>query len=116
MEPNGIALIRPMVFTGIQGGHNVEWYDAVSDKARDCPPWDHLRARNFSANTFLNELSLEEYRDLFARHFDILDETAKIPDLGRSFMTPALRAELEGWSDEELFSNQVRFVLRPKAV
>lgn len=115
LDSTGIAFIRPMVFTGLQGGHNVEWYDADSQKTRECPPWDHLRDRRFPANTFLNELTLAEYRDLFARHFDILEERPKKPGLGEAFMTPELRAELAQWSDEELYSNQVLFVLRRKS-
>ncbi len=115
LSPQGIAVIRPMVFTGIMGGHNVEYYDLDPKTRRTCPPWDHLRGHRFPANTCLNRLSLAEYRALFAAHFEILDERVRAPDLGRAFMTPALRTELGNWSDEELFSNHVRFVLRRKA-
>jgi glycosyltransferase involved in cell wall biosynthesis len=37
----------------------------------------------------------------------------KDPDLGREYLDEAAKAELVGLSDEELFSNQVLFVLRP---
>ncbi|MEO8870551.1 MAG: hypothetical protein ABI357_06935, partial [Granulicella sp.] len=49
----------------------------------------------------------------FGRHFEILEESAVEPGLGQQFMTPELREELKAWPDEELYSNAVRFILRP---
>lgn len=114
LAPDGIAVIRPMVFTGIRGGHNVEWYQARPGVTRRCPPWDHLRAHRFPANTYLNQFSRAQYRDLFGRYFDILSEEVRDPEEGRAYLTPDLAEELAQWSEDELFSNQVRFVLRPK--
>jgi hypothetical protein len=37
-----------------------------------------------------------------------------LPDLGRDELTPAVAEELRAIPEEELFSNQVRFVLRPR--
>jgi hypothetical protein len=37
----------------------------------------------------------------------------KDPGLGREYLDGSAKAELSGFSDEELFSNQVLFVLRP---
>ena len=114
MSKRGIALIRPMVFTGIQGGHNVEYYNLEASHHRNCPPWDHLRTNCFPANTYLNQLTLADYRTLFSAHFRILDETVRDPGKGQNFMTESLREELFKWSDEELFSNHVRFILQPR--
>jgi len=36
------------------------------------------------------------------------------PDLGREHFDGRARAELAGWPDEELFSNQTLFVLPPR--
>jgi len=66
------------------------------------------------ANTYLNKLSLADYRKLFSRHFDILQETCVRPNLGSQFMTPEIRLELNQYPDEELFSNAVIFLLRPR--
>ena len=44
-----------------------------------------------------------------------LAEEVTLPDLGRELLTPELRQRLADYPDEELFSNQVRFVLRPRA-
>lgn len=116
LAPDGIALIRPMVFTGICGGHHLEWYEhtLAGDGPRETEPWEHLRRARLPANTYLNRLQRRDYRELFARHFDILSETEKRPGLGQRFMTPSIRAELSDYSDEELYSNAVMFVLRRK--
>lgn len=117
LKPDGLALIRPNVFTGITGGHLVEWYRssfAAPGRARRSQPWEHLRARRWSANTYLNELSRADYRALFESRFAIAEEVVKLPDLGREFLTPEIAEELSGYGTDELFSNQVLFVLRPK--
>ena len=113
----GLALITPNIFTGITGGHVLEWYlnevDRSTPKASE--PWDHLRKRKHTANTYLNGLSRSDYRELFSRYFDILEERVLHPNLGRQWLTPEARQELARWSDEELFSNQVQFALQPRA-
>jgi SAM-dependent methyltransferase len=115
LKPHGIALIRPNIFTGIAGGHLVEWYFPVTaDRDRKSEPWEHLRKRRFQANTFLNELTLAEYRELFAEHFEILEERVLFVDAGREFATPEVLEELREYPEEELFSNRVLFVLRPR--
>jgi hypothetical protein len=116
LKPDGLALIRPNIFTGITGGHLVEWNRrslATGRSRRRSQPWDHLRARRKQPNTFLNHLWRRDYRELFGRHFEILDEHVALPDLGREHLTGAAAAELAGVPEDELFSNQVRFVLRP---
>jgi ubiquinone/menaquinone biosynthesis C-methylase UbiE len=118
LKPGAIALVRPNVFTGISGGHLAEWGVASvrdhPEQPRRSEPWEHLRGRRFSANTHLNELTRAEYRQHFrSGGFEILEESCRYPDLGASLLTPAVREELSQWPDEELFSNQTLFVLRP---
>lgn len=118
LKPGAIALVRPNVFTGISGGHLAEWGVASvrdhPEQPRRSEPWEHLRGRRFSANTHLNELTRAEYRRHFGDGgFEILKECCRYPDLGSSLLTPAVREELAEWPDEELFSNQTLFVLRP---
>jgi hypothetical protein len=76
--------------------------------------WEHLRQRRFEANTYLNELTRAEYREIFAIHFEILEERVTQLDLGREYLDTRARAELADWPDDELFSNQTLFVLRPR--
>lgn len=111
---NGIAVISPMIFTGIAGGHSLEWYphEAEREFKRRSEPWEHLRGDRFPADTFLNRVPRAAYRAIFARSFDIVEETVLMPELGRRFLTSAVRRELADYTDDELFSNKVRFVLR----
>jgi SAM-dependent methyltransferase len=117
LRPNGIALIRPNVYTGITGGHLIEWSRRAMRQPppeRHSEPWEHLRERRFKPNTYLNELTRTQYRELFGVHFEILEERVAQPDLGREHFDERARAELVGWPEEELFSNQTLFVLRPR--
>jgi hypothetical protein len=117
LRPGGVAAICPNVFTGITGGHALEWSPASftwPHHRRRTEPWDHLREGRHQPNTYLNRLSRREYRELFSEHFDVVEETVALPDLGREYLTGRVAEELAGWADEELFSNQVRMVLRPK--
>ncbi len=114
LSDRGIAMIRPNVFTGIKGGHNIEYHNLDANRRRTCPPWDHLRDYTYPANTYLNKLGRADYRALFQERFTILDESVRDPDLGRAFLTPEIRQELADYPDDELFSNHVRFVLKPR--
>lgn len=115
LHPEGIALIRPTVFTGITGGHLLEWSPhAVMHgwRGRRSEPWEHLRQRRWSANTQLNAFSRRDYRELLGKRLQIVEERVKHRDLGRQYLTPEVRDELRDYPDEELFSNQVLFVVR----
>lgn len=116
MDPDGLAFIKPMVYTGICGGHHLEWYPhtLTQQRKRITEPWEHLRKNRHPANTYLNKLSRANYRKLFSTYFDILEETCVRPDMGSPFMTPEIRQELSQYPDEELFSNRVIFLLRPR--
>lgn len=114
LDENGIAVISPMIFTGIAGGHSLEWYPHMveQESKRRSEPWEHLRGDRFPADTFLNRVPRGAYRAIFARSFDIVEETVLMPELGRRFLTSVVRRELAEYTDDELFSNKVRFVLR----
>ncbi len=88
----------------------------VDRRLRRSEPWEHLRRKRFRANVYLNELMRADYRRLFSQHFEIVEERVTKPDLGREYLSPEVAEELKRYSDEELFSNGVLFVLRPKAV
>ena len=118
LKPSGVALIRPNVFTGIVGGHLAEWFPNIvsdHDRRRRSEPWEHLRKRRFRPNTYLNELSRASYRELFGARFEILEERVRSFELGREYLTPEVAKELSRWPEEELFSNQTLFILRPIA-
>lgn len=117
LSPNGLALIRPNVFTGITGGHRVEWFeDNIGRKwcSGWSAPWGHLMDRGLVGDTYLNRLRRSDYRSLFETRFNILGEWVKYPDLGREYLTEEVAQGLPGYGDDELFSNQVMFVLMKK--
>ena len=116
LRPTGLALIRPNVFTGITGGHHLDWNRrsfTVAAHSRRTPPWGHLRGLVPEADSFLNHLSRADYRELFSEHFELVEERVALPDLGREYLTGETAGDLSGWTEDELFSNQVLFVLRP---
>lgn len=115
LSPGGLALVRPDIFTGISGGHLVEWFPfrVMKDEPKRSEPWEHLRKKRFPPNTTLNEMTRAEYRSLLRRHFIIEEEIVKYPDLGRKYLTGEVARDLTGYSEDELFSNRVLFVLRP---
>jgi hypothetical protein len=115
---NGIAVIRPNIFTGITGGHLVEWNRRSLlvgyRRKRRTRPWEHLLVDPFYTNTYLNRLTRADFRTAFSQHFEILAEEVALPNLGREFLTREIRELLAEYDDDELFSNEVRFVLRPR--
>jgi hypothetical protein len=118
LRPNGLALIRPNIFTGIVGGHLLEWSRASMREpptGRRSEPWEHLRKRRLAANTYLNEITRAQYRELFGGSFEILEEQVAQPDLGREYLDERAQRDLSHWSEDELFSNQTLFILRPRS-
>ncbi len=118
LRPNGLALIRPNIFTGIAGGHLLEWSRASLREPpaqRRSEPWEHLRRRRLAPNTYLNEMTRAQYRELFSVHFEILEERVTQPDLGREYFDERARQDLSDWREDELFSNQTLFVLKRRA-
>jgi hypothetical protein len=115
MASSRLALIRPNIWTGISGGHLYEWQAIAPTSSTRSEPWEHLRQDRFMPNTYLNRLTRADYRTLFSRRFDILEERVLFPDLGRAFLNGRTAQELRDWPEEELFSNNVLFVLRPRA-
>lgn len=118
LSPEGVACITPMIYTGISGGHHLEWgpHTIVQGhtRTRRTEPWEHLRRNQHPANTYLNRLSRRNFRLLFQQYFEIAEERVKHPNLGIEFMTPDIRSELSAYDDDELFSNEVLFILTPR--
>jgi Methyltransferase domain len=116
LDDRGVVVIAPMIFTGISGGHDVGWYCGwvESSTVQRGPAWGHLTGENKPGDTFLNKLRRADYRRLFSEFFVIEREDVLMPDLGRQFLTDERRSSLAEYSEDELFSNKVRFVLRKK--
>jgi hypothetical protein len=117
MSDSAVAVITPMIFTGIAGGHDLDWYPHrvdLEDRSRG-PAWGHLTNETKPGDTFLNKMTRSEFRELFTSRFDILREEPIRGDLGRQHLTEERRQKLKAFDEDELFSNNVRFVLRKKA-
>lgn len=114
LAPGGIALIAPQIYTGICGGHLPEWsnYMATQSTPRSTRPWEHLHPSPLLANVYLNRLTRADYRAIFSAHFQIIEEIDRMPNRGRHWLTPQLRRQLAAWTDEDLFSNVIWFVLK----
>jgi hypothetical protein len=112
-----LLLTRPTIYTGICGSHLTEWYHhaVYSDTPKRSQPWEHLRLNRYVADTYLNQLSLAQFRDLFTScGYYIAEESVKHPCLGAAFLRdPQIRQELSAWPDEELLSNDVMFECLP---
>lgn len=83
------------------------------DIRRATRPWEHLRGNKAPVGTVLNGLTRAQYRVLFREHFKILEERVRYPELGRKWLTGDTLEDLGSWPEEELFSNNVLFVLQP---
>lgn len=116
LKPDGIAVLTPALYSGIAGGHLTEWYPHVVDKdiPRETEAWEHLRKRRVHADCYLNEVRLHEFREIFAQYFDIVEEVNDEIGLGRAHLTPEIREELADYSEEELLSHRVSYVLMQK--
>ena len=115
LKPGGVCLIRPSIFTGIVGGHDLDWYPHTLDSdfvGRRSEPWEHIRQNRCPANTYLNKLDLKGYRELFNVHFDIVDEVNQNPTWGKPFLTQEIKDELKNYTEEDLLANSVLFVLK----
>jgi 2-polyprenyl-3-methyl-5-hydroxy-6-metoxy-1,4-benzoquinol methylase len=117
LSDRGLAVIAPMVYTGIAGGHDLGWgpHEVDVDGLERGPAWGHLTGESRPADTYLNKMTLRDYRELFGERFDIVREQHSLADIGRRYLTAERRQLLRDFSEEELFSNHIRFVLRKKA-
>jgi SAM-dependent methyltransferase len=113
LAPNGVALIRPDLFTGISGSHRPEWYKERLGKTfeRQAEPWDHLRENRFPANSYLNKMRIGDYEEIFGKYLAIAEKKPVDYGLGREYLTPEVRAELADYGEDELLTNNIDYVL-----
>jgi hypothetical protein len=58
-------------------------------------------------------MTRSDYRSLFSRHFEILDVIDGPRGSAARFLTPDIRSELAGYTEEDLLDANPMFVLRP---
>lgn len=114
LKPDGRAYLYVHHFTSLSGGHHIAWKHPDSAPSRKVPPWDHLRGRRYSqVPSWLNRVRAHEYRRLVERELEIL-EWRWLPREGESLLTPALRAELREYGEEELLHKGFIVIARPR--
>lgn len=114
LTPGGLAAITPHIFTGIAGGHLVEWYPhSIDEKPKRTEPWEHLRKRRERADCHLNELIFDEYKNIFEQYFEIIDITHNNYGLGEHLLSDAVMADIAPHLNRrDLLTNNVTFLLR----
>ena len=64
-------------------------------------PGSHLRKRKIPFDVPLNEWRIDQYLEVFGRHFEILKYYCALRE-GNDFLTPKIAAELSQFSVDEL--------------
>lgn len=114
MTPEARTYIYVHSWTAVSGGHHIAWKHADTRPSRVVPPWDHLRGeRHPWVPSWLNRLRAGDYREAFAQDFEIL-EWIDGPEEGSALLTPAIRAELAGYTEHELLTKGFIIIARPR--
>jgi SAM-dependent methyltransferase len=112
VRPSGVVWVCIHPFTCPSGGHNVSLTQIPLRKIRrGTDAWDHLRHRRIPFHVPLNEWRLNQYLDVFAKHFEIIKHYSALRE-GTEFLTPEIAAELSQYSAEELTCHAYIIVAR----
>jgi len=116
LSTRGIAVINIHLFPSISGGHRMEWRNPDRSPSIRIPPWDHLRNNRFPANTYLNKITINEYRNLFHSYMNILEEHTLTE--GEKLLTKDIEDELtrKGYTREDLLISTIIFCVKKKVV
>ena len=114
VNDGAVLLLRPNMYSGIVGGHIPEWYHTNVDRSnKKTRPWGHLSDGDVEPSVFLNKLSFADYKEMFSKYFEVLEANRSDFGLGRRLLTAEARQRIpKEWSDEDLLTNNVMFVLR----
>lgn len=114
LKPGGLACVYIHNYASLSGGHHIAWKYPDSEPSDRVPPWDHLRANQFpDIPSWINRLRERDYRDAFDRGFEVM-EWLPIGREGERQLTPAIRAELGDYTDEELLTKGYLVLARPR--
>jgi ubiquinone/menaquinone biosynthesis C-methylase UbiE len=114
LTPRGFAVMNIHLFPSISGGHRMEWRDPDRLPSTTVLPWDHLRDNKFPANTYLNKLKINQYREILKSHVNILEEQTLIE--GEKLLTREIEEELggKGYTREDLLTSTVIFCINKR--
>ena len=102
LKPGGLAYARIHPFACPSGGHNVRITEIPLRRLpKGVDAWDHLRKRRVPIDVPLNEWRQAQYREAFARHFEILKDYCAMRE-GEHLLTAEIESELSAYSRDEL--------------
>lgn len=116
LKPDGLTYIYVHNFASVSGGHHIAWKYPDTEPSPVVPPWDHLRENRFpDIPSWLNSMREAEYREIFGRYFTILQWIPSGRE-GAGLLSPEIRRELAGYSEDELLMKGFTIVARPRTV
>lgn len=113
LRPGGIFYISLHLYTSHSGHHDIRAFTGDEERL---PLWGHLRPatrHQLHPSSYLNEWRLARWRALFSELAPGADEFLEQYDNPEKYgprLTPALRAELDAYTDEELFTVDVIYL------
>jgi SAM-dependent methyltransferase len=122
LDSGGYFWARIHNFYSLSGGHHMEWAYPDEEPSKTVPPWDHLREKLFPAWVYLNRLRPEQYKEAFAKHFEILrfegvGATHEAGELeGEPILTGEIAAELESYPRELLLTRSWCLVAKKRTL
>lgn len=116
LKPSGIAYLNIHLFPSISGGHHVEWKYPDEKPSANVPPWDHLRAKTAKEHpSWINKMREQDYRTIFEPALEVLCWEPSAYE-GRALLTPAIKAELPDFAEDELLKKGVIVVARKQTL
>lgn len=113
LKPGALTYIYIHLFPSISGGHHIAWKYPDENPSDRVPAWDHLRQNKYpQIPSWINKLREHEYREFFVQAgFEIVDWITYATE-GYSLLTPEIKDELPGYSEEELLKKGIVVVAR----
>ncbi|MEW6264412.1 MAG: class I SAM-dependent methyltransferase [Thermodesulfobacteriota bacterium] len=114
LKPDGLTYIYVHNYTSLSGGHHIAWKYPDLEPSKTVPAWDHLRQNLFpDVPSWINRLRMSDFRRLFEAEFEILEWAPNGPE-GAALLTAEIKAELAGYSEEELLTKGFTVIARPR--
>ena len=120
LSDDGYLYIIVHNYFSLSGGHNLNWAFPDTDPPKNIPAWDHLRKNKYPTHVYLNKKTPEEYQEIFSKHLNIISFQGIGKDHepgqkeGEKFLTPEIRNELKGYSDELLLTRAYLIICNKK--
>lgn len=114
LRPDGISVLFIHLFPCLSGGHCHAWGHPDPSSPPGVPPWDHLRDQRFPADSYLNRLTIGQYRRIFRDAMEVVEEETFVE--GEAFLTREIEEELaaKGYTREDLLTSTLLLCARKK--